>query len=93
MLFDAAHGQHAAGHAVPGEAGGRRWSDNEIEQVLSHQDGLSGFPDEMEPSLWFDWDAICAKLAAMEGQSRIAGLGQLNVHAGGLERCARRFEA
>lgn len=36
-----------------------------IEQVMSHQDGLSGFPDEMEPSLWFDWDAICAKLAAM----------------------------
>jgi CubicO group peptidase (beta-lactamase class C family) len=36
-----------------------------MEQVMSHQDGLSGFPDEMEPSLWFDWDAICAKLAAM----------------------------
>ena len=36
-----------------------------IEQVMSHQEGLSGFPDEMEPSLWFDWDAICAKLAAM----------------------------
>lgn len=36
-----------------------------IEQVMSHQEGLSGFPDEMEPSLWFDWDAVCAKLAAM----------------------------
>lgn len=36
-----------------------------LEQVMSHQEGLSGFPDEMEPSLWFDWDAICAKLAAM----------------------------
>jgi len=36
-----------------------------IEQLLSHQAGLSGFPDPMEPSLWFDWDAICAKLAAM----------------------------
>lgn len=36
-----------------------------IEQVMSHQEGLSGFPDEMEPALWFDWDAICAKLAAM----------------------------
>lgn len=36
-----------------------------IEQVMSHQEGLSGFPDEMEPSLWFDWEAICAKLAAM----------------------------
>ncbi|MBR7618086.1 beta-lactamase family protein [Phenylobacterium sp. 20VBR1] len=36
-----------------------------IEQAMSHQAGLSGFPDPMEPSLWFDWDAICAKLAAM----------------------------
>ena len=36
-----------------------------VEQMMSHQDGLSGFPDPMEPSLWFDWDAICAKLAAM----------------------------
>ena len=36
-----------------------------IEQLMSHQAGLSGFPDPMEPSRWFDWDAICAKLAAM----------------------------
>jgi len=36
-----------------------------VEQVMSHQEGLSGFPEEMEPALWFDWDAICAKLAAM----------------------------
>ncbi|MDB5463703.1 MAG: estA [Phenylobacterium sp.] len=36
-----------------------------VEQLLSHQAGLSGFPDPMDPSLWFDWDAICAKLAAM----------------------------
>jgi CubicO group peptidase (beta-lactamase class C family) len=36
-----------------------------IEQMLSHQAGLSGFPDPMDPSLWFDWDAICGKLAAM----------------------------
>jgi CubicO group peptidase (beta-lactamase class C family) len=36
-----------------------------IEQLMSHQAGLSGFPDPMEPSLWFDWDAICVKLAAM----------------------------
>src|SRR5258708_4275493 len=32
---------------------------------MSHQDGLAGFPDPMEPSLWFDWDLICARLAAM----------------------------
>lgn len=36
-----------------------------VEQALSHQAGLSGFPDEMEASDWFDWDLICAKLAAM----------------------------
>ena len=36
-----------------------------VEQVLSHQAGLCGFVEPMEPALWFDWDAICAKLAAM----------------------------
>lgn len=36
-----------------------------VEQALSHQAGLSGFPDETDPSIWFDWDATCAKLAAM----------------------------
>jgi CubicO group peptidase (beta-lactamase class C family) len=36
-----------------------------VEQVLSHQAGLSGFPDPMDPAEWFDWDAICARLAAM----------------------------
>ena len=36
-----------------------------IEQLLSHQAGLPGFPDPMDPALWYDWDLICAKLAAM----------------------------
>lgn len=36
-----------------------------IGQALSHQAGLAGFPDPMQPELWFDWDAICARLAAM----------------------------
>jgi len=36
-----------------------------IEQAISHQAGLPGFPDPMDPALWVDWDAICAKLAAM----------------------------
>ena len=36
-----------------------------VEQALSHQAGLCGFPEPMDPSLWLDWDAICAKLAAM----------------------------
>jgi CubicO group peptidase (beta-lactamase class C family) len=36
-----------------------------VEQLMSHQDGLSGFPEKMDPAEWFDWDAICARLAAM----------------------------
>ena len=36
-----------------------------IEQAISHQDGLPGFPKPMDPALWTDWEAICAKLAAM----------------------------
>jgi CubicO group peptidase (beta-lactamase class C family) len=36
-----------------------------VGQAMSHQAGLSGFTEEMDPALWFDWDAICAKLAAM----------------------------
>ena len=36
-----------------------------VEQLLSHQEGLSGFPDRMDPADWFDWDLICARLAAM----------------------------
>ena len=36
-----------------------------VEQLLSHQAGLSGFPDQMDPAEWFDWDAVCARLAAM----------------------------
>jgi CubicO group peptidase (beta-lactamase class C family) len=36
-----------------------------VEQVMSHQEGLCGFPDPMDPADWFDWDLICARLAAM----------------------------
>ena len=36
-----------------------------VEQALSHQAGLSGFLEPMEPVAWFDHDAICARLAAM----------------------------
>ncbi|MDR3511397.1 MAG: serine hydrolase [Caulobacteraceae bacterium] len=36
-----------------------------VEQALSHQAGLCGFAEPMDPALWFDWDAICARLAAM----------------------------
>ncbi len=36
-----------------------------VEQMLSHQAGLPGFLEPMDPEAWFDWDGICAKLAAM----------------------------
>jgi CubicO group peptidase (beta-lactamase class C family) len=36
-----------------------------IEQAISHQAGLAGLPEPMDPADWFDWDAVCAKLAAM----------------------------
>ena len=36
-----------------------------VEQALSHQAGLCGFAEEMDASLWFDWDEICRRLAAM----------------------------
>ncbi len=36
-----------------------------VAQALSHQAGLPGFLERMDPALWFDWDAICARLAAM----------------------------
>jgi CubicO group peptidase (beta-lactamase class C family) len=36
-----------------------------IAQILSHQAGLCGIAEEFDPALWFDWDAICGKLAAM----------------------------
>ena len=36
-----------------------------VEQALSHQAGLCGFAEPMDPALWLDWDAICARLAAM----------------------------
>ena len=37
-----------------------------IAEALSHQAGLCGFPDEMSPETWLDWDAIAGKIAAME---------------------------
>jgi len=36
-----------------------------VEQVMSHQAGLPGFPEPMDPADWFDWDLICGRLAAM----------------------------
>lgn len=36
-----------------------------VAQMLSHQGGLCGFPDEMDPADWLDASVICARLAAM----------------------------
>ena len=36
-----------------------------VEQCLSHQDGLAAFTEPMDPALWLDWDALCARIAAM----------------------------
>lgn len=36
-----------------------------IGEALSHQAGLAGLRDPMDPARWFDWDFICARLAAM----------------------------
>lgn len=36
-----------------------------VAEALSHQAGLAGFPEPMEPSDWFDRDLIEDKLAAM----------------------------
>ena len=35
-----------------------------VAQILSHQAGLSGITEEMKPEDWFDWEAMCARLAA-----------------------------
>ena len=37
-----------------------------IAQVMSHQAGLSGITEPMQPQDWFDWDGIVAKLAAQK---------------------------
>ena len=37
-----------------------------VAEALSHQAGLAGFTEEIDPALWIDWDGLCAKLAAMK---------------------------
>ena len=37
-----------------------------VEQALSHQAGLCGLPGPMSRRDWYDWDGVCARLAAME---------------------------
>ncbi len=36
-----------------------------VAEALSHQAGLCGFPEQMDPADWLNWDLICARLAAM----------------------------
>ena len=40
-------------------------ADITLEQMLSHQGGLSGFLAPMDPGDWFDWELICERLASM----------------------------
>jgi len=35
-----------------------------IAQILSHQAGLSGITEPIQPEDWFNWDGICARLAS-----------------------------
>ena len=37
-----------------------------VEQALSHQAGVPGFLEKIDPADWFDWDLICTRLAAMK---------------------------
>ena len=37
-----------------------------IGQAMSHQAGLAGLAEPMDPASWLDWDLICGKLARME---------------------------
>lgn len=37
-----------------------------LAQALSHQSGLPGIDTEMDPSTWIDWEALCARIAAMK---------------------------
>lgn len=46
--------------------GGAAKSRLTVEQVMSHQGGLPGFAEPMEPSLWFDRAAILERLEAMD---------------------------
>lgn len=36
-----------------------------VGKALSHQAGLPGLTEPMDAGEWFDWDAICARIAAM----------------------------
>ncbi|MEM7741087.1 MAG: serine hydrolase domain-containing protein [Pseudomonadota bacterium] len=46
-----------------GEAGK---SEITVAQAMSHQAGLAGFVEPIEPSLWLDWDSVCAAIASLE---------------------------
>jgi len=47
------------------EFGAAGKADITLEQVLSHQAGLCGLDGPFDPQLWYDPEAICARLAAM----------------------------
>lgn len=37
-----------------------------VAEALSHQSGVPGFTQPQEPSIWLDWQATCAAIAAAE---------------------------
>lgn len=36
-----------------------------VAEAMSHQAGVPGFPDEVDPALWLDWKACCAAIARL----------------------------
>jgi CubicO group peptidase (beta-lactamase class C family) len=46
-----------------GQAGKERLT---VEQVLSHQSGLSGLRGPLDPDIWFDWDGVVRQLEVAE---------------------------
>jgi CubicO group peptidase (beta-lactamase class C family) len=36
-----------------------------VAEVLSHQGGVVGFPDETDPAIWLDWDRTTDRIAAL----------------------------
>lgn len=66
-----------------------------LAQALTHQAGLPGIPDEMEPGDWFDRDLIEGRLAAMKPMWRLGdGAGYHPITFGFLaDAVARRVDA
>ncbi len=60
MAYDQPAAQLWPDFAQAGKAGLK------VEQVLSHQAGLCGLREAFDPNDWYDWDGMCARLAAAD---------------------------